>query len=36
MLHGNVDTTGSRIKRVTFYKPAVICKELAKVNVHNT
>ena len=37
MLHGNVGTctctTGSRIKRVTFYIPALICKEGAKVNV---
>ena len=32
MLHGNVGITGSRIKRVTFYIPAVICKEGAKVN----
>ena len=38
MLHGNVGTciTGSRIKRVTFYIPAlqkVFAKEGAKVNV---
>ena len=34
MLYGNVGTciTDSRIKRVTFYIPPLICKEGAKVN----
>ena len=35
MLHRNVSITGSRIKRVTFYIPAVTCKKGAKGNLHN-